>query len=146
MDRWRTGLEKFADIATQMVGSNAFLLLDIAVFAVWIFLNLSLIPGLKPFDPFPFSFLTSAVSLEAIILAILVLISQNRASHIADLREEIHLQVNVIAEEEITKVMSLLVLIAEKHGLDLSRDIELRSMLTPTNPEKIEKAIERQMA
>ena len=54
-------------------------------------------PGIKPFDPYPFGFLTMVVSLEAIILAILVLISQNRASRVDDIREEIDLQVNIIA-------------------------------------------------
>jgi uncharacterized membrane protein len=145
MDRKRTPLERFADRATELLGSNVFLFLNILWFAVWIIVNVRLIPHLQPFDPYPFGFLTMAVSLEAIILAILVLISQNRSARIADMREEIQLQVNIIAEEEITKIIELLAKLLEKNNIDVSKDSKLQSMLKPTNPEKIEKTIDEQI-
>ena len=74
-------------------------------------------------------------SLEAIILAIIVLISQNRADRIADLREEVALQVEEISELEITKVLKLLVVLMEKQGIDLAGDEELRAMLQTVDTE-----------
>ena len=77
--------EKLADRLTIAFGSMPFLLLNCLWFALWIVINVGLFPAIPIFDPFPFGFLTMIVSLEAIILAIIVLISQNRAARIADL-------------------------------------------------------------
>ena len=107
---------------------------------------MGLVPGVKPFDPFPFGLLTMVVSLEAIILAIAVLISQNRAAKIDDLREEVHLQINVIAEHELTKVMEMLITLLEKEGVDVSDDPELKQMLKPTDVGKLQKMVEQQIA
>src|SRR5688572_11004757 len=103
-DAKRTGAEKFADLLTQKFGSVLFLGLNAMWFAVWMVWNTGLIPGLQAFDPFPFGLLTMTVSLEAIFLAIIVLISQNREAKVNELREEVDLQINMIAEEEITKL------------------------------------------
>jgi uncharacterized membrane protein len=80
--------------------------------------------------------------LEAIILAIIVLISQNRAARIADLREEVALQVEEISEQEVTKLLELMVQLLEKHGIDTSQDEELREMLEPTDTEKLAEVLE----
>ncbi|MCI0444340.1 DUF1003 domain-containing protein, partial [bacterium] len=104
----KTKAEKVDDQVTDFTGSVAFLVINSLWFIVWIVINLNLIPGIKAFDPFPFALLTMTVSLEAIFLSIFVLITQNRQSKIADLRQEIDLQINMIAEEEITKVMQML--------------------------------------
>ena len=98
-----------------------------------------------PFDPFPFSLLTTIVSLEAIILAIFVLISQNRTAKVDDLREETHLQINLIAEKEITKVMKMLAILLEKQGVDLSQDPELKKLLKPVSEEEIERRLEKEI-
>lgn len=140
-DEKRTRAEKMADFMTGLFGSIPFLLLNV----VWFVLNLNLIPGIKPFDPFPFGLLTMIVSLEAIVLAIFVLISQNRSSKIADLREEIDLQVDMLTERELTKVMHLVCAIAEKQGINTESDQELQTMLEPTSMSKIEHALEQQV-
>ena len=144
MDKQRTSMERYADKITTLAGSNIFLFLNVAWFAVWILWNTGIFP-VKAFDPFPFGFLTMVVSLEAIILAILVLISQNRSAKIADIREEIQLQINIVSEEEITKIMEMLVSLCEHNGISMKSDSELQSMLNPTNPEKIEKAVSEQL-
>jgi uncharacterized membrane protein len=144
-DAKRTLSAKFADALTQGSGSMVFLILNFLWFAVWIIINTGLIPGIPIFDPFPFGLLTMIVSLEAIGLAIVVLISQNRAAQIADLREEVDLRMDMIAEEEITKLLSIVVQIAEKHGIDLSQDDDLQAMLEPTNTEAIEEMLENEI-
>lgn len=144
-DAQRTFSEKIADWMTGKLGSMGFLLLNATWFLVWILINTGKLPFIAPFDPFPFGLLTMIVSLEAIILAIFVLIAQNRAEKVDDLREEVDLQVDMIAEREITKILKLVTQLAEKQGIDLSRDEELRGMLEPTNTERIEATLEKQI-
>jgi len=144
-DAKRTTTERVADWMTSRFGGMTFLSLNILVFVFWILINTNQIEGISPFDPFPFSLLTTIVSLEAIILAIFVLISQNRNSKIDDLREETHLQINLIAEKEITKVMKMIAILLEKQGVDLSQDPELKKLLRPISEEEIEKRLEKEI-
>jgi len=134
----------FADNLTSLTGNPAFLYFNIAFFSVWISLNVGMIPGIMPFDPFPFGLLTMIVSLEAIMLSIFVLISQNRAAQIATLREELHLRLNIIAEQEITKSLEMLAKIQEKMGIS-AKDEELERMLEKVNPADLEMSIQRQL-
>lgn len=138
-------VERIADYMTARFGSMTFLAINAAWFLIWIILNVGLIPGINPFDSFPFGLLTMVVSLEAICLAIVVLLSQNRAARIDDLRAEMELQISTIAEEEITKMMELQVMLLKKHGIDMSNDQELQQMLEPTDTATIEKALEKQV-
>ncbi len=141
-DSKRSSYEKFADLMTQKFGSVTFLLVNVVWFCAWVLWNLGILPGIVPFDPFPFGLLTMIVSLEAIILAIVVLISQNRASRVAELREELTLKIDVIIEQELTKVIRLMADKLTKEGANLSEDKELKKMMAPINLEKIEDSLE----
>jgi uncharacterized membrane protein len=145
-DSKRTPYEKFADLMTQKFGSIFFLALNVFWFGAWIVWNLGVIPGVKPFDPYPFGLLTMIVSLEAIVLAIVVLISQNRASRVAELREELTLKIDVIIEQEITKALKLMVDHITKTGVNVADDRELKHMLRPTDLEKIEATLENDIS
>lgn len=142
----RSPSDKLADLLTVSFGTVSFLLLNIAFFAFWVLWNTSAIPGLTPIDPFPFGLLTMVVSLEAIFLAIVVLISQNRAAKVAELREEVELYINTYAEDEITKVMHLLTLLLEKNGIDVSKDEDLQDMLQEVDSDVIEDELEKQLS
>ena len=144
-DSKRTMTERIADWMTSSFGSMTFLLINVTFFAVWILVNTNQIKWISSFDPFPFSLLTTIVSLEAIILAIFVLISQNRNSKIDDLREETHLQINLISEKEITKLMKMMAIVLERQGVDLSEDPELKKLLKPISEEEIEKKLEKEI-
>lgn len=144
-DAKRTIMEKIADSMTSSFGSNTFLLLNVFLFISWVLINTNKIDGIPVFDPFPFSLLTTIVSLEAIILAIFVLISQNRTAKVDDLREEIHLQLNLISEREITKLIKMMALFLEKEGIDLSQDPELKKMIRPVSEEEIQKKLEKEI-
>lgn len=100
----RGRLDKIADFMTEQFGSLWFLILNAIVFVGWIEWNLGLF-GLPVFDPFPFGLLTMLVSLEAIFLAIIVLISQNRQSRVADIRQQLDFEVDYRAESEIKKIL-----------------------------------------
>lgn len=144
-DLKRSLWEKFADVMTTIFGSMTFLLLNMAVFTAWIVINEGFVPGIEPFDPYPFELLTTAVSLEAIILAIVVLISQNRAARVGDLRQELDLQINVKTEAEITKLLELMCKMLDRQQVDVSRDHVLREMLQPIDVEEIEEVLEAQV-
>ena len=137
--------EKIADWMTANFGNTKFLFANIIFFAIWLIINIGVFEIIKPFDPFPFSLLTTIVSLEAIILSIFVLISQNNSSKVDDLREEIDLQIDIITESELTKLMKMTMLLLQKNGINLSNDKELEQMLKPINEEKIEKSLEKQV-
>lgn len=139
--RWS---EQIADYVSSSVGSVGFLVLNLYWFLVWIILNINIIPDAIPFDPYPFGLLTMIVSLEAIILSIFVLLSQNRAASIDKLRNELHLQVNLIAEEEITKSLELLAEIRSKLGIR-KKDPELEKMLHRIDTSYIESSLQKQI-
>lgn len=144
-DSKRTPMERMADFMTSHFGSNTFLLFNVCLFVGWVLINTGQVKFLPAFDPFPFSLLTTILSIEAIVLAIFVLISQNRTARVDDLREETHLQLNLISEREITKIIKLLALLLEKQGIDLSQDPELKKMVHPVSEEEIVKRLEKEI-
>ena len=133
----RTTAERLADWLTTSFGTVTFLVANVLFFVLWIAFN--------AVDPYPFSFLTMVVSLEAIFLAVIVLISQNRAGKITELREEIELYINTYAESEITKILYLLTLLLEKQGIDVSADHELEAMLKSLREDDIGAELEKQL-
>lgn len=141
----RTASEKLADLMTSRLGSMGFLIINVIWFLSWILINTGLLPIIPIFDPFPFGLLTMIVSLEAIFLAIIVLISQNRAAKVDDLRDDIDLRINEIAEEEIKKSIELMVLLLKKNNIDVSHDLELKQMLEPTNTGDLQQALKKQI-
>lgn len=104
----RSRLEQLSDAITRVAASAPVLIAHVIWFAFWILANLSVVPGVRPFDPFPFPLLTMTVSLEAIFLSLFVLASQNRMAHQADKRANLDLQIDLLAEREMTVVLQLL--------------------------------------
>jgi CRP/FNR family transcriptional regulator, cyclic AMP receptor protein len=95
-----TLMERVTDTIAAFSGSLPFLILHVLWFATWIGLNT--IPGLLDFDPFPFGLLTMCVSLEAIFLSVIVLLSQNRQSAKDRIRADVDYEVNLKAELEVS--------------------------------------------
>ena len=140
----RSTFERLADGLTSFASSTPFLVLHIAWFVLWIGWNTGEL-GLAVFDPYPFGFLTMVVSLEAIFLSIFVLMAQGRESHIAELREEITLQVNLRMEEEVTKTLQLVAGLYTRLGHRIGDDPELKAMLQPLDAEEIERELTTQI-
>jgi uncharacterized membrane protein len=128
-----------ADWITSLAGSMLYVWSHVFWFAAWILANTVL--GLR-FDAFPFGLLTMIVSLEAIFLSTFVLISQNRQATLADKRAKLDLQVNMVAEDEVTKLMGLVAEIHEHLGLSGAHDDEVRHMQKPTRIHKLADAME----
>ena len=137
----RGRLDTIADFLTEQFGSLWFLIVNAAIFLGWIEWNLGWF-GFPIFDPYPFNFLTMTVSLEAIFLAIFVLISQNRQSKIADIRQQIDFEVNVRAEAEVTKILRMLDTI-HRHLAIAKVDEELTEMEHAIDLVRIQEEIER---
>jgi len=135
---------RLADDLTSVFGSFLFLSLNILFFILWILANTGNLSGVSIFDPFPFPLMTTAVSLEAIVLTLIVLMSQNRQSFISNLRQEIDMQVNIASEREITKILQVLIKIAEKQGIKLN-DKEINDMLKEIEVSYIERKLEEQL-
>jgi uncharacterized membrane protein len=139
-----TFIERVADRLTILASSTPFLVLHIVWFGGWILWNTGL-AGERAFDPFPFGLLTMIVSLEAIFLSIFVLMTQNRESTVAELREEVTLAVNLRMEDEVTKVLQLVAGLYTRLGQPIAEDEELLEMLQPLDAEAIEAELTEQI-
>lgn len=113
-------------------------------FVAWVLANTGVF-GTRAFDPFPFGLLTLIVSLEAIFLSIFVLMAQSRESTVAELREEVSLQVVLRMEEEVTKTLQLVAGLYTRLGQQVSDDPELREMLGPLDSDRIERDLIEQI-
>jgi len=119
----RSAAVRFSEWVTRVLGGGPSLAAHVLWFGFWLLANTYGLPGIEPFDPFPFPLLTSMVSLEAIFLSLFVLASQNRLTMQADKRAQLDLQIDLLAEREMTAV---LVMVA-----DLARHMKAPLSLTP---------------
>jgi uncharacterized membrane protein len=129
--------ERWSDAIAQLAGRLWFVTAHVVWFAVWIVLNARVWPWIPVFDPYPYQFLTFVVSLESIFLSLFILISQNRANRQADSRSHLDLQINLLAEQESTKMLEMLQKLCEYHNLDVARDPEIESLKSPTKPDEL---------
>ena len=140
----RNPLERSVDRLNTFASSTPFLVVHAVWFGTWILWNSGVLP-VKQFDPFPFGLLTMVVSLEAIFLSIFVLMAQQRESAIAELREELSLQVSLRVEQEVTKTLQLVAGLYTRMGHRVSDDPELHRMLQPLDVKAIERDLLQQI-
>jgi uncharacterized membrane protein len=140
----QTRMQVIADWLTTLASGTGFFVFHVIAFSGWLLWN-SPFFGLPQFDPFPFGLLTMIVSLEAIFLSIFVLMTQGRESRIGELREELTLQVNLRVEEEVTKTLHLVAGLYTRLGLTLANDPDLKEMLQPLDPKRMEKEVTEQI-
>jgi uncharacterized membrane protein len=119
----RSKAEQISDWIAYTAGRGRVLVLHVLWFGAWLTANAGVIRRLRPFAPFPFPFLTMTVSLEAVFLALFVLASQNRLACQADKHGHLDLQIDLLAEREMTAVLQLL--------QDIARHVEVQTTLTP---------------
>jgi uncharacterized membrane protein len=145
VERSRSFQERVADAITAWSGSMLFVYVHVLWFGAWIVINLHL-TRVPAFDPYPFGLLTMIVSLEAIFLATFVLISQNRQATVDAQRNDLDLQVDLLAEYEVTRVLALVDAIADHLGLDVSKDPELDDLKQHTTPEALVQEMQQRQA
>ena len=132
-DRLASRVERFA-------GSPRFIWIHVVWFAAWIAANT--VAPIRHFDPFPFTFLTLVVSLEAIFLSAFILMSQNVSASLSERRNQLDLQINLLTEQENTKMLKMLVRISKRLGIRDCEDPDVRALEEPTRPERLARQID----
>jgi uncharacterized membrane protein len=133
----RTRGERVGDMIAHVAGTTWFIGLHLLGFVAWISVNSRVIPGVRAFDPYPFQFLTFITSIEAIFLSLFILMSQSRAGRQAEAREHLNLQIDLLSEQESTKMLGMLQSLCRKHGLPEARDEEIHDLKHQTQLENL---------
>lgn len=114
----RSRTEAIADAIGGFIGTIAFVALQTLASAGWVIANAGKIPWITPFDPFPYPLLSVITSLEAVLIAAFILMKQNRMGVIADRRDHLDLQVNLLTERRATRIIQMLEMLSAHLGLE----------------------------
>ena len=134
-DAHRSRDERLAGTVARFTGSMLFVYLHLMLYVLWVAVNL----GLTPLPRFDASFvgLATVASVEAIFLSTFVLITQNRMAAVADKRADLDLQISLLAEHEITRVITMLAEVSERMGIPVKQDPELAELAQDVVPERV---------
>ena len=139
----RSAADRLSDVISRTIGSARFALFHVVAFTVWLVINVNMVPAIEPFDPYPFDFLTLVVSLEAIFLSVFVLMSQNRMTRQAEQRAHLDVQVDMLAEQELTAILQMVHGLCRKHGVEVDfRDDRLEELVRETDVHTVAAALE----
>src|ERR1700736_3154234 len=139
----RSRSERLADSVGGFAGSLRFVVLHLVLLIAWLLVNSGKISGVRPFDPYPFSLLGVIVAVEAVILSSFILMRQNRMMGRGERRDHLNLQVDLLAEKEITKVLQMVRAICEHMGLQhIAADQEIRELSQNTSIESLSRTLE----
>ncbi len=142
----RTPVERIGDAIGSFVGTMWFVIIHVAWFLFWFFANTGKFFGVRPFDPYPFIFLSMAVSVEGVLLTTFVLMKQNRMAKRADLRNQLNLQVDLLSEKEVTKILQMLRAMADQMGLrEHAEEPEIKELSQNTAVETLAKELREKM-
>lgn len=139
----RTLSERAGDRVAALAGSLVFVLIHVLLVLTWILINVRGVRGIPRFDPYPFCLLGMTVSVEAVVLSSFILMRQNRMSKRAERRDHLNLQVDLISEKEITKLLQMVRAICERMGLNqVADDKELKEFSQATSVETLTQRLE----
>lgn len=128
-DSARTWSDRIGDMIGTFVGTVTFVLLHLVAFGVWAAANAGLAPGVPAWDPYPFPLLCMLVSMEGVLMSTFVLIKQNRMGVRSDRRNHLDLQINLLTEKEVTKVIQMLERISAHMGIEEQvTDVETKEL------------------
>ena len=134
----RSYSERIADSVGVFAGSLTFVLVHLLLLIVWLLVNSGEISGVRPFDRYPFSLLGVIVAVEAVILSSFILMRQNRMMRRGERRDHLNLQVDLLAEKEITTVLQMVRAICGKMGLQhIAADRDIRELSQNTSIESL---------
>ena len=143
----RSPAERLGDITAAVVGNLAFVAAHLILFLLWIMVNTLHVPQIPHFDPMPFSLLGTAVAMEAIVLSSLILMRQARLGRRSDEREHLMLQILLLAEKEVTALVSMNQQIASKLGLtDIRNSEEIEELGQETSIDALAKDIQQRLS
>jgi uncharacterized membrane protein len=141
--RRRTWADRLSDAIAGFTGTIWFVMLHLAWFGLWAGVNTGLIRVVPAFDPYPFQLLCMIVSLEGVLLATFVLIKQNRMGYLSDRREHLDLQINLLAEREVTRVLQMVEAIAKR--LDVPAGTGARELVQDTQVEGVVRKLDERL-
>jgi uncharacterized membrane protein len=141
-DQERNSHDRIADWVTSLYGRMSIVYVHIIFISIWILLNTAHL-GFRVFDRNPFGLLNTIVSLEAIIVTTLVLISQNRLSEETKHRADLDLQMGLLTEHELTRALQMLDTIQSRIGIKPNLDGVLEDLEMETKPEDVLAELER---
>jgi uncharacterized membrane protein len=133
--------ERLAGFITRFTGSMVFVYIHALLFGGWIVINLGLLPLMPRFDP-SFVVLAMVASVEAIFLSTFILMTQNRMMASADKRADLNLQISLLAEHEVTRLIQMNTRICERLGIQTRMDEELEELAKDVQPEQVLETIE----
>ncbi len=133
--------DRIASAITRFTGSLDFVYLHLAFFGFWILANLGWVPGVAPWDE-SFVVLAMVASVEAIFLSTFVLITQNQMAALAEKRAELDLQISLLSEHEVTKVVAMVSAIADHLGIRHEAAGEVEELKRNVAPEAVLDAID----
>ena len=133
--------DRAADAIARYAGSLPFVWVTVLLIGGWVAWN-SAAPERQRIDPFPFSFLTLVLSIEAIFLSIFILMSQNRAARVNEKRSHLDLQLNLLSEQENTKMLLMLEQIGKAVGAEMRKDPDVEVLVQATRPEALSRQID----
>jgi uncharacterized membrane protein len=137
-------LDRFSGAVTRAAGNPLFIIGHGVWFAGWITLN---VMSSYAFDPYPFGLLVLLVSLEAIFLSAAVLMTQNRMQRQADKRAHLDLQVNLLAEQELTTILKMVAGICRHLNVRVdSENGDVDQLARDTDIHTISVALDRELA
>jgi uncharacterized membrane protein len=135
----RTAIDRLTDAVARIAGSTAFIAAHALWFVAWIVFNSTRVA----FDPYPYSLLNLIVALEAVFLTSVVLLTQNNQTRLADRRAGLDLQVNLLAEQELTAILQMLHQLCARTGVDVAiRDERVQQLLIETDVRQIAIALD----
>jgi uncharacterized membrane protein len=126
--------QRISEGIASFAGTLGFLAVQAIFVASWTLFNSLSMSGMV-FDPYPFNLLALIGSLEAIFLALFILMSQNRLQRQANQRAHLDLQISLLSEAEATKTLEMLLALCAHFGLYQAEDSETQELIARTNPE-----------
>lgn len=142
----RSAADRIADAIANFVGSVSFVVVHIVWFGIWVIINAGLFAIVAKFDPYPFALLCMLVSLEGVLLSTFVLIKQNHMSQRADQRAHLDLQINLLTEKEVTKMLQMQRLICDRLGIkDVGGDPEALELSANTAVDNLARELDERL-
>jgi uncharacterized membrane protein len=135
--------DRIADAFAHVVGSWKFIIIQSCILVVWVVLNV--IGLIQHWDPYPFILLNLALSFQAAYASPIIMMSQNRQARLAERRNNLDLQINLLDEQEGTETLRLLHAICDKLGIEMPSDLEEGALEQQTKPDSIVKEIQKKL-
>ena len=141
-----SGAQQLIERISAFFGSPAYFAFAVAFILAWIAFNgWEVHAGWHPIDAPPFFLLQGLVCFNALLLTVAVLIRQNRMAQVAEHRSHLDLQINLLSEQKVTKILQIVdELQRELSALRKRPDLDVAEMTKPADAHALMHAIKQQ--